>query len=395
MMLSMMSDAPTANITASSGGTVNAGTASVAFAPNSFQTSSGAAYTGTVKVAARFLDPSKSSFYNFFPGDMQAERTDASITSLVSCGVLRVELKGSSGETLKLDPSKPAILTCPKPNDPKAPTSLQLWSFDETIGMWKEEGVASLQGNNYVGTVTHFTDYNFDYCGVENGTLQFRIVCSGTPISGVICRVLDREVVTGVDGMINIRRVAADGRPVTIDVRSADNGGTYFLNTPVPVNMVPSQLNDMKDISLDSPCPASLTGTLTDCGDSKIEGLVTVSFNGGVNFIYTKDGKFSIQAPSATPITVDAMDDNGNTAATVTVPPLASGEQRDMGSIKICGTNTTSFIDIAISGTNNYYGTIALSPDGSRLAMMSYNKNGATVYETKTGTVVVKFHRRQ
>jgi hypothetical protein len=386
MMLSMMSDAATANVSAYSGGTVNSGGASVKFTAGSFTDASGNAYTGTVSVSARYLDPAKSTFYNFFSGDEQAQRLDGSTTNLVSCGVLRVELHDQNGASLKLDPSKPATISCPKPADPKAPATIQLWSFDETLGQWKEEGTATLQGNNYVGTVTHFTDYNFDYCSVPNGLLQFKIVCNNAPINGVVAEVLGRKVVTSPDGSVSIRRVAADGRPVTIDVKAADNGGLYYLNAPVPVTMVKDQTTDAGNITLSSPCPAELRATLI-CGDGNVEGLVTVSDGKNLSFVYTKTGKWAIQAPSMIPLTVDATDANGNMASTVSVTALASGEQRDIGNISLCGNGTQTYIDIPTDTTVNQQGElIAFSPDGSELASLSLQK--LTVYNTTTGKIL-------
>ncbi|MDP4219995.1 MAG: hypothetical protein Q8896_06120 [Bacteroidota bacterium] len=386
MQMSMMSDAPTANVSATAGGTVNMnGGASVKFSPGSFTDASGNAYTGNVSVSARYLDPSKSTFYNFFSGDNAAQRLDGSATNLVSCGVLRVELKGSSGQSLKLDPTKPATLTCPKPADPRAPNTLQLWSFDETLGMWKEESNATLQGNAYVGTVTHFTDYNFDYCGVDNGLLQFRIVCNGAPIGGVVADVLGRKVQTGTDGIIHIKRVAADGRPVAIDVQAADNGGLYYLNAPIPVTMVKDQTTDAGDITLSSPCPAELSGSVM-CDDAFVQGLVMVSDGKNVSYVYTKTGKWALQVPSTVPLTVDVTNANGDQATTISVPALASGEQRSIGTISLCSSGVPNYTDITVGTTSYDASALALSPDGSRLGVWGSGK--LSVFDTKNGNLL-------
>jgi hypothetical protein len=43
-----------------------------------------------------------------------------------------------------------------------APATIPLWYFNDTLGIWKEEGTATKQGNNYVGSVSHFSFWNCD-----------------------------------------------------------------------------------------------------------------------------------------------------------------------------------------------------------------------------------------
>jgi len=193
--LNMMSDATTGTVAGTTGGIANAGGASVNFAAGSFTDASGAAYTGQVKVSARYLDTRNANFFDFFDGDMMAQRVDGSGASLISAGVLKVELKDGNGNALKLDPTKPATLNYPKSPDAKAPVTMPLWYFDETLGMWKENGSATLSGNMYTGTVTHFTNFNLDYIDSTggfntSGTVSLRVACNGIPISGVVITIV-------------------------------------------------------------------------------------------------------------------------------------------------------------------------------------------------------------
>src|SRR6202008_1408413 len=43
-----------------------------------------------------------------------------------------------------------------------APATIALWSFDETTGLWKEEGTATKTGSNYIALVHHFSYWNCD-----------------------------------------------------------------------------------------------------------------------------------------------------------------------------------------------------------------------------------------
>ena len=397
--MSMMTDVATANVSATSGGTVNvAGGASIVFSGGSFTDPAGAAYTGKVNVSARYLDPKNVSFFDYFSGDDMAQASSGKNVSLISSGVLRVELKDQNGQTLKLDASKPATLSFPKPIDTKAPTVMPLWYFDESLGMWKEDGSATLKNGMYSGTVTHFTDWNLDYYDSSGqfgayGSVSLRVVCNTMPIGGVVMTIVGDDVTgkyfvhpggkTGPDGRITFIRFPAN-RPTQIDIRSDRNGGVFYINSPINVNITPGQTLDLGDITLNSPCPASIKGALTGCDDAKTEGLITISDGKNLNYIYTM-GDFAVQAAAGIPLTVDAIDVNGNAATTVSVPTLASGEQRDIGNIKVCGTATSNFIDIPIS-SNKEGQLIGLSPDGTRLA--AFIPSQLTVYDSKTGQIL-------
>jgi len=401
---SMMSDASTGNVAATTGGTVNiAAGGSIAFAAGSFTDASGAAYTGQVKVSARYLDPKNNNFFDFFSGDDMAQTAAGKSASLISCGVLRVELKDANGNQVKLNSSMPATLNFPKPLDTKAPASMPLWYFDQTLGMWKEEGSATLKNGMYTGTVAHFSDWNLDYHdsvgGYSTASVSLRVVCNGVPISGVAVSIVGDDAPgkyfvhpggqTGSDGTITFLRFP-DNRPTQIDINSAKNNGLYFINTPISVTVASGQTLNLGDVSLNSPCPASLQGTLIDCNGAKAEGLVIVSDGTHINYNYTKTGDFLMQAAGGIALTVDATDVNGNQATTVNVPALASGEQRNIGSIKICGSGTANFIDITIpisfGGIKQEGQSVALSPDGTRLAIVTLSNIG--IFDTKTGTMV-------
>jgi hypothetical protein len=62
-------------------------------------------------------------------------------------------------------PGKTATLTIdvPESQTATAPATIPLWFFDEEAGVWQEEGEATRQGDKYIGTVKHFTDWNADH----------------------------------------------------------------------------------------------------------------------------------------------------------------------------------------------------------------------------------------
>jgi hypothetical protein len=78
--------------------------------------------------------------------------------------MVAVELSSASGEKLQIANGKTAIINLPIASSllSSAPATIPLWYFDETKGFWKEEGVATKQGNSYVGVVSHFSFWNCD-----------------------------------------------------------------------------------------------------------------------------------------------------------------------------------------------------------------------------------------
>ncbi|WP_439151590.1 carboxypeptidase-like regulatory domain-containing protein [Winogradskyella sp.] len=153
-------------------GTVNSGSSetvtasdgsSVSFDGN-FIKEDGTAYNGSVNVIMHHLDPTDEDMPQQMPGMLYAENEDGAERMLQTLGMLAVELRGSGGEDLNLAEGSTSEIKIPVDSDLMgiAPASIPLWYFDEANGYWKEEGVATLQGNMYVGNVSHFSFWNCD-----------------------------------------------------------------------------------------------------------------------------------------------------------------------------------------------------------------------------------------
>ena len=125
----------------------------------------GVGYTGKVKSEMVYLDPNNERFAEMMPGgDLAAVRSDNSSAQLVSYGMTDLNMYAENGDKLQLKDGSKAKLTFPIPAgmDKNPPASIPLWSFNEKTGLWEEEGSAALQGNVYVGEVTHFSWVNLD-----------------------------------------------------------------------------------------------------------------------------------------------------------------------------------------------------------------------------------------
>lgn len=153
-------------------GTVNSGSpetvtmtngSSVSFDGN-FIKEDGSTYSGSVDVIMHHLDPADEDMQIQMPGMLYAQNTDGAERMLQTLGMLAIELRGNSGEDLNLATGSTSEIKMPVDASLMAiaPATIPLWYFDEVNGYWKEEGVATLQGNMYVGTVTHFSFWNCD-----------------------------------------------------------------------------------------------------------------------------------------------------------------------------------------------------------------------------------------
>jgi WD40 repeat protein len=376
------------------GGAVHVpGNASIAFPANGIVGTDGAPYSGTVQVAAAYLNPDSNSFYDYFSGDNQGLGADGKAAALVSLGVLRVDMRGSSGQTLKFAAGKTATLTYPKPSGVDGPASMPLWHFDQTTGQWKEEGSATLTDGAYIGTVSHFSDWNLDYKG-RSWNFTVRILCDTLPLPNVKVRSFQRIGISDRNGMVRFLNSPADVATNKVEVLSEDNDGRYFANAPTQVTVYSSEAS-IHDIKLDSRCPASVRGVLAGCTDDPVEGLATVTAEKTITFDYAVEGRFLLQAPDQTALILNATDVSGNKMTPpMALTPLASGEQRDLGRLKICGALSTDIRDISDDTLEFIYAS-ALSLDGSLLATTisphkSGNIDGILLFDTRTGKQVQK-----
>ena len=142
--------------------TINDGS-SVSFDGN-FIKEDASAYSGSVDVIMHHLDPADEDMSMQMPGMLYAENEDGAERMLQTLGMLAIELRGSGGEDLNLAAGSTSEIKIPVDASLMsiAPATIPLWYFDEANGYWKEEGEAILQGNMYVGNVSHFSFWNCD-----------------------------------------------------------------------------------------------------------------------------------------------------------------------------------------------------------------------------------------
>jgi hypothetical protein len=168
----------------SAGGTIAAQNGgSVIFEPNSFIVAGGAAYTGPVSVSAMYVAPDASNAAEVMPNNFLGKNLSGSDKFLENHGTMLVEITGSAGEKLQLAAGKTAEIHIPVSAQDlgSAPASIPLYYFNESAVRWHEDGQATLQGNEYVGNVSHFTFWMCPFV-YNHYPLSGRLVCNSTPM---------------------------------------------------------------------------------------------------------------------------------------------------------------------------------------------------------------------
>jgi len=144
------------------GGTVALeGGGHIVFPPNAIRKSTGEDYDGTVQITARYIDPASSFLRDEMPGGLMGIDFKGSRVILGTAGMFAVEMQSPKGERLNLRENHKASFSLPVGSASMPPT-IATWSFDEYLGMWKEEGTAILEDDKYIGEVSHFSFWNCD-----------------------------------------------------------------------------------------------------------------------------------------------------------------------------------------------------------------------------------------
>ncbi|MEB0136269.1 immunoglobulin domain-containing protein [Actimicrobium sp. CCC2.4] len=121
----------------------------------------GAAPQGAVTVRLAAINPATN------PANMPGDYTTSAGSTIESFGALSVQLRDAAGKSLNLAPGKTATIRIPLASrSGLPPPTIPLFYFNETTGLWVEEGVATLAGvapnQYYEGSVKHFTVWNAD-----------------------------------------------------------------------------------------------------------------------------------------------------------------------------------------------------------------------------------------
>jgi hypothetical protein len=117
------------------------------------------------------------------PGDLTGIGKDGKPVRLSSYGAVSVSLRDMGGKPLNIAKGKSALIRLPIDGNlvGGSPNTIKLWSFDENKGVWIEEGIATKNGNAYVGKVTHFSAVNMDLDSTTGACTRIKVDTSIFP----------------------------------------------------------------------------------------------------------------------------------------------------------------------------------------------------------------------
>lgn len=192
--IQLMEKVNVGNFQSDNGGLIKFEDVELSFPPNGIVTESGNDYTGNVIVEAKYLDPSLRETHDQMPGDLTALSTENELVALSSYAMITVELTSETGEALQLKESFPCNAKIPVSSSLQnsAPNEIELWSFDETVGRWIEEGIATYNNGYYEAEIPHFSFWNCDVPG-NYADIDITIYNFESPFSNVVVRITDTE----------------------------------------------------------------------------------------------------------------------------------------------------------------------------------------------------------
>jgi hypothetical protein len=169
---------------------------------DSFVNAAGELVTGNIDAELFVIDPATD--INLMPGEMVTLDENNLEAPIESFGAITANFYDENGQGLQLVEGATADIRIPA-SGTNPPATVPLYYFDDTRGLWVEEGEATLVNGFYEGVVSHFTTWNADKifetvmyygCVVDNqgaAISNARIVSRGVDYNGTSSTYSDSE----------------------------------------------------------------------------------------------------------------------------------------------------------------------------------------------------------
>ena len=197
--------------------------ANITIPAQAFVKADGSAATGAVTVEFTPWDITASDL-NAMPANGVARDAQGNIINLISAGMITATFKDAAGQELQLAQGKTANIQMHLPlksinnQEMKVGTQIPMWHFDESKGLWIEEGAgqvvastSSSTGLDVQATVSHFSTWNWDFKFANAGSVFVQCQQGGV---GVPCNVLAKVTLDDGSALTKGNDLPAEGTTV-------------------------------------------------------------------------------------------------------------------------------------------------------------------------------------
>jgi len=336
---------------------------------NGVVTASGGSYAGPINVYAAYIDPTSKDISAIIPGSLTGDNKDSKRVTLTSYGMLGVQLESPIGEKLQMASGSTAVLTffIPPSIQSTAPASISLWYIDEQTGIWKEDGTAAKNGNEYVGVVKHFSFWNCDI-GTPGVKLSLTLQSpKGSPLVYTLVRLTTaggRASLDYTDSLGQVSGLVPADTALTMEVISYACNEVIYSKNIGPFN----QSTDLGIITVDnSQSISTIHGRLLNCSNSPVpKGYAMIYYyfmvnNAPVYYMMTyipvdKRGNFSsdvvVCGGNVVLCQVLGVDDEAKRQSLLVNFNLTRTET-NVGDISVCGSPSEQFINYTLDGVDH------------------------------------------
>ena len=330
------------------------------FPPDAIVTKDGQRYSGTVKISAAPIRADDKDLLEKMPGDLTGINDAGIRVALGSFGMIAIELRSPGNELLQLKPGATVEMKMKVPQDKltHAPSPIPMWYFDETAGYWKEQGEATLIGNEYVAQLPHFSFWNCDdpFNSVKWGATF--VYENGEPVSQakVSITILSLNATTGgrtnEDGFVSV--IVPINEVLRLDIATScgniiysDEIGPYAQDfTLKTIAVMPSGFYATR-----------ISGKAVDCNNEVLtDGYTRIRLGQSSYFIPLDErtGNFSLFMTTCEPanLRVKVVDEAALKESQELTFPFDT--LVDAGSIQVC-KDWTAFIDLEAVGRPDHF----------------------------------------
>ncbi len=320
----------------------------------------GQAYHGTVSVYAQPISADDPVLSYKMPGDLIGVTEAGEQNAMASFGMVVTELRSSNGALLQVKSGSTVAMSIGLPSSlaATAPSTIPMWYFDEALGLWQEEGEATLAGNAYVAQVKHFSYWNCDanFELVKWGA-TFVYEDGSTASQVEVClTILDlnttRCAYTNEEGFIC--GMVAAGEAMLMEVKSPCGDVIYSLQIgPYSDTTMIGPIN----IPTTSVSFSAVSGLAVDCsGNPVTNGYARIKVGQQIYYAALDEvtGGYSISVMNCdqSPLDIKIVDEVAFKESLLF--SFAYAPVIDAGTISVCET-ITEFVDLEVVGFPDHY----------------------------------------